>query len=285
MAEKIPFFEFFESFVPPRELRLLLHDAVVTGGVLDRENRSMELEILSGEEFPEAARTALEQLLQKQYELKRLRLSIRSYAAAKDAKGGSDILLGKEIKGKAVTMEGLNPKMGGVVVEGKVFASECYETRRPGVWCLTFDMTDYHNSVTVRKYMQAKESEGVRDAIKPGMWLRVQGFVELTRDGKDIQLNPQNIMKIAHQGRKDTATRKRVELHLHTRMSNMDALTDTKSVINLAKSWGHPAIAITDHGVVQAFPDAWHNNKGIKILYGLEGYFVNNMDEIGRAHV
>ena len=90
MAEKIPFFEFFESFVPPRELRLLLHDAVVTGGVLDRENRSMELELLSGEELPEAARTALEQLLQKQYELKRLRLSIRSYAAAKDAKGGSD---------------------------------------------------------------------------------------------------------------------------------------------------------------------------------------------------
>ena len=279
MAEKIPFFEFFESFVPPRELRLLLHDAVVTGGVLDRENRSMELELLSGEELPEAARTALEQLLQKQYELKRLRLSIRSYAAAKDAKGGSDVLMGKEIKGKPVTMEGLNPKMGGVVVEGKVFASECYETRRPGVWCLTFDMTDYHNSVTVRKYMQAKESEGVRDAIKPGMWLRVQGFVELTRDGKDIQINPQNIMKISHQGRKDTAPRKRVELHLHTRMSNMDALTDTKSVINLAKSWGHPAIAITDHGVVQAFPDAWHNNKDIKILYGLEGYFVNNMDD------
>ena len=278
MAEKIPFFEFFESFVPPRELRLLLHDAVVTGGLLDRENRSMELELLSGEEFPEAARTALEQLLQKQYDLKRLRLNVRSYAA-KEAKGGSDILLGKEIKGKAVTMEGLNPKMGGVVVEGKVFASECYETRRPGVWCLTFDMTDYHNSVTVRKYMQAKESEGVRDTIKPGMWLRVQGFVELTRDGKDIQLNPQNIMKITHEGRKDTAPRKRVELHLHTRMSNMDALTDTKSVINLAKSWGHPAIAITDHGVVQAFPDAWHNNKGIKILYGLEGYFVNNMDD------
>ena len=278
MAEKIPFFTFFESFVPPRELRLLLHDARVVGGLLDRENRSMELELESGEEFSEAARSALEQLLQKEYDLRRLTLHIRS-AAQEAAKVSNDVLFGKEIKGKTVTMEGLNPKMGNVVVEGKVFASECYETRRPGVWCLTFDMTDNCNSITVRKYLQDKESEKVRDAIKPGMWLRVQGFVELTRDGKDIQLNPQNIMKATHEGRKDTAPRKRVELHLHTRMSNMDALTDTKSVINLAKSWGHPAIAITDHGVAQAFPDAWHNNKGIKILYGMEGYFVNNMDD------
>ena len=278
MAEKIPFFTFFESFVPPRELRLLLHDARVVGGLLDRENRSMELELESGEEFSEAARSALEQLLQKEYDLRRLTLHIRSAAQAA-AKVSNDVLFGKEIKGKGVSMEGLNPKMGNIVVEGKVFASECYETRRPGVWCLTFDMTDNCNSITVRKYLQDKESEKVRDAIKPGMWVRVQGFVELTRDGKDIQLNPQNIMKATHEGRKDTAPRKRVELHLHTRMSNMDALTDTKSVINLAKSWGHPAIAITDHGVAQAFPDAWHNNKGIKILYGMEGYFVNNMDD------
>ncbi|MBQ3534142.1 MAG: PolC-type DNA polymerase III [Clostridia bacterium] len=278
MADRVPFFEFFENFIPPRDLRLLLHDAWVTGGVLERESRSMELEMESGDEIPEAAQSALRQLLQQQYQLRQLRLSIRT--VGKDARGGgSDVLMGKEIKGKTVSMEGLNPKMGGVVVEGKVFAAECYETRRPGVWCLTFDMTDNQNSVTVRKYMQGKESEGIRDAIKPGLWLKVQGFVELTRDGKDIQINPQNIVKITHESRKDTAPKKRVELHLHTQMSNMDALTNTKSVINLAKSWGHPAIAITDHGVAQSFPDAWHNNKGIKILYGLEGYFVNNLDD------
>ncbi len=285
MAEKIPFFEFFESFVPPRELRLLLHDARIIGGVLDRENRSMELELEAGEEIPAAAQSALRQLLQEQYQLKQLQLSVRSAVAAKDGKGSADVLMGKEIRGKAVSMEGLNPKMGGVVVEGKVFAAECYETRRPGVWCLTFDMTDNDNSVTVRKYMQSKESESVRDAIAPGMWLRVQGFVELSRDGKDIQINPQNIMKIPHEGRKDTAPRKRVELHLHTQMSNMDALTDTKRVIKQAIAWGHPAIAITDHGVAQAFPDAWHTaGDKIKILYGLEGYFVNNLDDRIAVH-
>ena len=92
-------------------------------------------------------------------------------------------------------------------------------------------------------------------------------------------------MRIPHEGRKDTAPRKRVELHLHTQMSNMDALTDTKRVIKQAIAWGHPAIAITDHGVVQAFPDAWHTaGDKIKILYGLEGYFVNNLDDRIAVH-
>ena len=92
-------------------------------------------------------------------------------------------------------------------------------------------------------------------------------------------------MRIPHEGRKDTYPEKRVELHLHTRMSNMDALTDTASVIKQAISWGHPAIAITDHGVAQAFPDAWHTAKGkIKILYGVEGYFVNNLDDRIAVH-
>ncbi len=279
MAEKIPFFELLESFVPPRELRLLFHDALVTGGTLDRSGRSLELELESGEEIPAAAQSAISQLLQQHYDLRNLRLHVHA-SSGESGKAASDVLMGKEIRGKVVSMEGLNPKMGSVVVEGKVFASECYETRRPGVWCLTFDITDYHGSVSVRKYMQDKELGSLRSAIGEGMWLRVQGFVELTRDGKDVQINPHNIMKISHESRKDTAGRKRVELHLHTRMSNMDALTDTASVIKQAIAWGHPAIAITDHGVAQSFPDAWHTAKGkIKILYGVEGYFVNNLDD------
>ena len=141
-------------------------------------------------------------------------------------------------------------------------------------------MTDYQSSVTVRKYTEGQEALALQSAIAPGMWLRVQGQPELTRDGKDIQLKPYHIMKVPHEGRKDTAPEKRVELHLHTKMSNMDALTDTASVIKQAISWGHPAIAITDHGVAQSFPDAWHTAKGkIKILYGVEGYFVNNVDD------
>ena len=99
-------------------------------------------------------------------------------------------------------------------------------------------------------------------------------------DGKDIQLNPYHIQLAEHTERQDTAPEKRVELHLHTKMSNMDALTDTKEVVQQAIRWGHPAIAITDHGVAQSFPDAWHAaGDKIKILYGVEGYFVNNIDD------
>ena len=280
MAEKIPFFEFFESFVPPRELRLLLLGAKITGGVLDRENRTMELELETQEELPTAAQEALSQLLQQQYELRHIRLQSRVIKLEKGKSDNDDVLMGKPITKKAISMEGLNPKMGAVVVEGKVFACECYETRMPGKWCMTFDMTDYHNSVTVRKYGKLEEIDKAKKAIDKGLWVRVHGVVELTRDGKDIQINPYNIMKISHQSRQDTAPRKRVELHLHTRMSNMDALTDTASAIKQAIAWGHPAIAITDHGVAQAFPDAWHTAKGkIKILYGVEGYYVNNLDD------
>ena len=284
MREQIAFFDFFENFVPHRELRLLLHDAVVTGGALDVKQRALELDVAAGERIPEAAQTALEQLLSQQYGLHRLHLTIHDRKAEKKS-GGTEVLLGKEIKGKPVSMTELNVKMGTAIVEGKVFAAECRETKRPGMWMLSFDMTDYQSSVTVRKYTEGQEALALQNAIAPGMWLRVQGQPELTRDGKDIQLKPYHIMKVPHEGRKDTAPEKRVELHLHTKMSNMDALTDTASVIKQAISWGHPAIAITDHGVAQSFPDAWHTAKGkIKILYGVEGYYVNNLDDRIAVH-
>ena len=284
MREQITFFDFFENFVPPRELRLLLHDAVVTGGALDVKQRALELDVATGERIPEAAQTALEQLLTRQYGLHRLHLTIHDRKAEKKS-GGTEVLLGKEIKGKPVSMTELNVKMGTAIVEGKVFAAECRETKRPGMWMLSFDMTDYQSSVTVRKYTEGQEALALQSAIAPGMWLRVQGQPELTRDGKDIQLKPYHIMKVPHEGRKDTAPEKRVELHLHTKMSNMDALTDTAAVIKQAISWGHPAIAITDHGVAQSFPDAWHTAKGkIKILYGVEGYYVNNLDDRIAVH-
>ena len=97
--------------------------------------------------LPDAAKTALEQLLQEHYGFRQVRL--RFLSAVKE-KSSEQVLLGKAIKGKPVSMEGLNPKMGSVVVEGKVFFADCHETRRPGVWVLTFDMTDYKNSVSVR---------------------------------------------------------------------------------------------------------------------------------------
>ncbi len=283
MADRIAFFTFFDSFVPPRDLRLALHDAQILSGSLDRDTRIMELNMQLPEELPENMVEELRRLLADQYDLRRVHISTviepGSAGAGKKAKK-SDILLGKAIKGKTVPMEGLNPKMGTVVVEGKVFSLEIYETRRPGQWRLNMEMTDNHYSVAVRKNMGEKEARQLEKSIEPGMWLRLQGKVELTWDGRDVQISPVNIMKISHEIRMDTAPEKRVELHLHTQMSSMDALTNTKEAIHRAIKWGHPAIAITDHGVVQSFPDAWHEANGkIKILYGMEGYYVNDLDD------
>ena len=284
MAERLPFFTLFESFQAPRQLRLLLHDAYVTGGALDREARTIEVQAVSSETVPEAAVISLEHMLAQQYDLRRVQLRFSAPAAA--GKGSSDLLYGKEIKGRVVPVGELNLKMGSAVVEGRVFGMECYETRRPGQWCMNFDMTDEHGSVSVRKYMDEKEARVLGGAVSDGMWLRVQGKLALSFDGKDVQLQPVSIMRIQHQGRKDTAPEKRVELHLHTQMSTMDAITDVGKVVAQAASWGHPAIAITDHGTVQAFPKARDAGKKgkIKILYGVEGYFVNNLDDRIAVH-
>ena len=279
MCDKIPFFDFFERFVPPREIGLALHDAEVLGGSLDAKNRAMEVDVRCGEPLPEALVATIRQLLMDEYDLRQLRLNIHAGNSAKNS-GNGDVVMGKAFTGKVTPMEELNPKMGGVVVEGQLFQVEIYETRRPGLWMLTGSMTDLKSSVALRRSLNEAEAKALSQKLDAGMWLRVQGKMELSHDGKEMQLCPFSIMRAKREERKDTAPKKRVELHLHTQMSSMDALTNTKSVIKQAISWGHPAIAITDHGGVQAFPDAWHTAGGkIKILYGMEGYFLNNMDD------
>ena len=282
MAERVPFFTLFESFQAPRQLRLLLHDACAVSGVLDREARTLEVQIECGETLPQAAQDALQQMLAQQYDLRRVLLHFRGMSAQK---GDSGVVWGKPFTGKVTPIRELNIKMGNAVVEGRVFKAECYETRRKGMWTLNFNITDEHGSVAVRKAMDEKEAKVLGGAVSDGMWLRIQGKVELTYDGRDIVLRPVNIMKAAHPGRQDNAPEKRVELHLHTQMSSMDALTDVGKVVKQAAAWGHPAIAITDHGTVQAFPKARDAAKGkIKVLYGVEGYYVNNLDDRIAVH-
>ena len=282
MAERVPFFTLFESFQAPRQLRLLLHDACIISGALDVAGRTLEVQVESSETLPQAAQDALQQMLAQQYDLRQVLLH---FCGTGEQKGDNGVIWGKTITGKLTPIGELNIKQGGAIVEGRVFKAECYETRRKGMWTLNFNITDEHGSVAVRKAMDEKEAKVLGGAINDGMWLRLQGKVELTYDGKDILLRPVNIMKISHTARQDNAPEKRVELHLHTQMSSMDALTDVGKVVKQAAAWGHPAIAITDHGTVQAFPKARDAGKGkIKILYGVEGYYVNNLDDRIAVH-
>lgn len=301
MAQKIPFFNMFADLLPPPEMKIRLGGTVINRAVIDQKSFAMELQITTRQLLAQSEIESLRQMIAATYGFSSVALQAEcaaplpaptAPAAASSGRGGgktapktSGVLYGNPIKGKPVPMRELSLKMGNATVAGKVFFADCHETRRPGMWRLTFDMTDYTNSVSISKNLTTKEAESFGNAIQPGMWLMVQGKMEPTWDGKDIQLNPYHVNTTEHTGREDTAEEKRVELHLHTRMSNMDALTDTGAAVKEAIRWGHPAIAITDHGVAQSFPDAAKAAGGkIKVLYGMEGYFLNNLDDRVAIH-
>ena len=204
----------------------------------------------------------------------------------------SDAIYGRAFKGKAVPMAELSLDMGSVIVEGRVFNVEHKELKKRNAWVINFDMTDNYGSVRINRFMENNEAKPILESIRPGSVIRVQGRLMENRFDNEMILKPNAIMPGTMPKRVDTAQgMKRVELHLHTTMSNMDALTNTDAAIKQAAAWGHKAIAITDHGCVQSFTDALHTVEGkkppkvagtdetIKILYGCEGYFVNDVDD------
>ena len=201
----------------------------------------------------------------------------------------SDTFFGKSFKGNTVPMKELNLDMGSVIVEGRVFAIDHKELKKRNAWVISFDMTDNSGSVRVKRFLEDKEAKPILENVKEGSVLRVQGKITVDKFDNEMVLNPYSMMAGAMPKRKDTAEgMKRVEIHLHTTMSNMDALTDTGAAVKQAAAWGHRAIAITDHGVAQSFPDAMKaaskakvagTDQNIKILYGCEGYYVNDVDD------
>ncbi len=200
----------------------------------------------------------------------------------------ADLIYGRPFSGEATAMSELNLDMFKVIVEGEVFAVNHRELKKRNAWVVCFDMTDHSNSVRINQFMEADKAKPILDRIqKPGAWLRVQGKMTFDRYDNEMVMQPMSIMVGKKPSRTDTAEEKRVELHLHTAMSSMDALTDVGKVVAQAAAWGHKAIAITDHGIAQSFPDALKASKNkvagtdqpIKILYGCEAYFVNDVDD------
>ncbi len=198
-------------------------------------------------------------------------------------------IYGKPFKGSPVSMKELTLDMGFCIVEGKVFSVEHKELKKRNAWVVSFNITDNTGSVRVVRFMENKEAKPILDNVSVGSVLKVQGKLNISNYDNEIELKPFSIMPGTMPKRQDTAQGdKRVELHLHTTMSNMDALTDTAAAVKQAAAWGHKAIAITDHGVAQSFPDAMKaaakakvagTDENIKILYGCEGYYVNDVDD------
>lgn len=164
-----------------------------------------------------------------------------------------------------------------VTIEGYVFDVEVRELRS-GRSLLTVKMTDYTDSILVKMFSRDKEDAALMASLKKGMWLRARGSIQMDTFVRDLVMMAQDMAEIKPDFRKDTAEQKRVELHLHTPMSAMDAVSSVDSLVAQAAKWGHPAIAITDHAGVQSFPDAYAASKkhGIKAIFGLEANLVDD---------
>ncbi len=192
------------------------------------------------------------------------------------------LLKGRKITSPPVPLKEISSFSGEVVVWGEIFASESRVTRDGSRVILSYSFTDYTSSNTL-KIIENVENQSRYDALKKGAAILVRGDVVDDKYDKEISIKPYDIMTVTKKVKMDNAPEKRVELHCHTKMSAMDAVGDVKDIINLAYKWGHKAIAITDHGVAQAYPDAMncvdaiHKNGGdFKLIYGVEAYFVND---------
>lgn len=209
-----------------------------------------------------------------------------SYARPKVEKVADDnLILGKLYSEEPVAIRDALGAFDRVTIKGDVFFVDHREivSKKTGKeWIkLAFDITDNTNSIRVAKFMAKEQAEDIVSAIKTGMHLIVQGKISFDTYEKESVLEPTAIVKAKKKVRMDNAPEKRVELHLHTNMSALDGVSDTKDLINRCKLWGWPAMAITDHGCAQAFPLALHVVDGKeadfpKILYGVEAYYVND---------
>lgn len=194
-------------------------------------------------------------------------------------------LYGRSIRGKMIPISSISGDSGRIVVWGDVFDIEKKVTKSGDKNIFTIDITDYTGSTTAKVFNSIKES-AVIDNIKKGDTIVVQGDVEYDKYAGELVVNARSIGTAQKVKIVDNAEKKRVELHMHTNMSQMDAVTSAGDLVNRAYQWGHKAVAITDHGVAQAFPDAMKaadkinkDEEKIKIIYGVEAYFMDDLVE------
>ena len=194
-------------------------------------------------------------------------------------------LYGRSIRGKMIPISSISGDSGRIVVWGDVFDIEKKVTKSGDKNIFTIDITDYTGSTTAKIFNSIKES-AVIDNIKKGDTIVVQGDVEYDKYAGELVVNARSVGTAQKVKVVDNADKKRVELHMHTNMSQMDAVTSAGDLVNRAYQWGHKAVAITDHGVAQAFPDAMKaadkinkDEEKIKVIYGVEAYFMDDLVE------
>ncbi len=205
--------------------------------------------------------------------------SVKKEQWDKQAKPSSQFLIGKKIEDEPVAIQSIQEEERHATIEGYVFDAEV-KMLRSGRALLQMKITDYTDSFIVKMFSRNDEEKQSFQAIKKGIWVKARGSIQTDTFIRDLVMIANDLNMVSKKEREDLAPadQKRVELHLHTPMSQMDAVTPTEMLISQAKKWGHPAIAITDHAVVQSFPEAYSAGKkhGIKVIYGLEANVVDD---------
>lgn len=196
----------------------------------------------------------------------------------------AEIIMGKNIRHQPITIAEASSQLNRkVTVMADIFDVGETKTTKTGKEIYTFFITDYTGSVVMKFFYDPMKDDFPVKNLKKGVTIIVNGDIEYDDFSRDIAIRPRSIMSVKKKQRMDNAPKKRVELHMHTAMSAMDAVTDVSDLIKRANSWGHKAIAITDHGVAQAFPDAMNTVSGMddfKVIYGCEAYVVNDINPI-----
>ncbi|BAU27709.1 DNA polymerase III catalytic subunit PolC type [Aneurinibacillus soli] len=214
---------------------------------------------------------ALEALLEKQKEKDQLQTAETSVAASNEM-----LQLGYEIKDDPVPISEITEEQGRTCIQGLIFGLDIRELRSGRTLC-TFNITDYTDSLQVKMFAGDKEDVPKLNLLKNGMWIRVRGPVQEDTYARELVMTARDLKQVKPAAsRMDTAEEKRVEFHAHTNMSAMDGIASADRIVKQAAEWGHKAIAITDHAVAQAFPEAFSSGKkhGIKVLYGIEANVV-----------
>ncbi|MBR5272611.1 MAG: PolC-type DNA polymerase III [Clostridia bacterium] len=193
--------------------------------------------------------------------------------------GSEKHIFGKDKLPKLVPISTLSYDTGSAGVWGDVFGTNVRETKDGRRNIITFNITDYTSSYTVKVFDFKENCKPILDNIKNGDTVIVRGDVQDDKYIGETVLNADSIFKARKYIRRDNAPRKRVELHLHTTLSQMDGVSSPESLVKCAAHFGHKAVAVTDHGVLQAYPEACSAAKkaGIKLIYGVEAYFIDDM--------
>ena len=203
-----------------------------------------------------------------------------------------DVLYGRDFEDEVIPLESIQTEMGEVCVRGQVMTLETREIRNEKT-IIIFSITDFSDSITVKIFARNDQVQEILEGVKVKAFIKLKGVTTIDRYDSELTIGSVvGIKKIPsfENSRMDNSPEKRVELHCHTKMSDMDGVSDAKSIIKRAYEWGHKAIAITDHGVVQAFPEANHcfdawggvvpQDSDFKVIYGMEAYLVDDLKGI-----